>query len=129
MKVLFLDDMKERHRMFFNHHGHNFDIIPAYSYAEFVRLIREHEFGMLFLDHDLSETAIMCDPDDIDEKTGTDAALFIVQTIDPASENAPGIVLHSLNPLGRKRMFQILSEAGFDVKETPFHVLCPAKIR
>ena len=74
----------------------------------------------MFLDHDLTEAATMCDPDNTYEKTGTDIAKYIVREIDSFECPDLKIISHSLNPMGRINMVNILRKAGFDAKDAPF---------
>ena len=127
MKALFLDDLEDRHVSFKKLHDSSFPtgVDYVYTYDAAVDHLKHIEYNMVFLDHDLSFGAIMCDPDDCDEKTGTDLVQWIVQHMDPNDPNTPGFVIHSLNPVGRKRMVDVLVAAGFDAKPYPFYWLCP----
>lgn len=136
-KFLFLDDMFDRHARFFDHcaaHGAvdedtgqtKLKIYSAYDYHEAVKLMETKQFDAVFLDHDLSLDAIMCDPDDTEELTGTNVAHWMVGFFEHSPK--PQVFLHSLNPGGRKRMKTILSDAGFDVKELPFTQLSILRI-
>ncbi len=124
MRILFLDDMGDRHRTFESKFGKKFTITHAYSYEEFIDIMEnEEDFDVLFLDHDLSNKAIMCNPnDDIGEKTGTDIARWLVGYFsgDYADDHKPSVIVHSLNPAGRENMVNILNDAGFEVKGIPF---------
>ena len=123
MRALFLDDMSERHRQFKSKHSKEFEHVDyVYTYDDAVKYLKSHTYNAVFLDHELSENAIMCDPDDIDERTGADLAIWIVQNME--TEDAPGFVIHSLNPVGRERMVNLLRDAGFDASGIPFYILC-----
>lgn len=121
MNVLFLDDMEDRHKIFKEKYQKQFNITHVFDYNACISELRAQKFEMVFLDHDLSLESIMCDPDDVSEKTGTDVALHIIETFDP--KDAPGFVIHSLNPHGAERMRNLLSDAGFSVSKIPFFLL------
>lgn len=124
LKALFLDDMKERHRIFHGDFGSQFEVTHAYSYDQFIGEMLNDDFDILFLDHDLSGAAINCDPDNIDERTGTDVAKWLVKHFEFASNNKrPGVVVHSLNPIGRTRMVCLLNEGGIEAVPMPFYNL------
>ena len=124
MNILFLDDMEDRHELFRQRMfdlGKNVSIKSVWNYDEFVEANKIDGYDYMFLDHDLSHDAIMCDPDNIEEKTGTDVANWIVENIEPM--HVAEIIVHSLNPVGRERMVNILNDAGFYAKECPFYYM------
>jgi hypothetical protein len=111
MKIFFLDDDKERHKRFkMNRIGH--DITQAWTYAEACKLLSETVFDEAYLDHDLSEMAAAGRPGK-DEKTGTHVAEFIVSL--PEEKRPKFVIIHSFNDYGRRRMADILGEAGVRV--------------
>ena len=122
MKALFLDDMKERHKSFHNFYKNDFDEITyVYDYDEFVAEMKDGSHDILFLDHDLSVNTINMDPDDYDERSGTDVAKWISEEMGfIPREDKPGIVVHSMNPIGRERMVDILRDGGFEATPYPF---------
>ena len=125
MRVLFLDDMEERHVRFENHFDGQFDITHAWGYKDCVDYLKSEEFDLVFLDHDLAETEIPDDPEDIFKNeflSGTDVVHTIVQTMEK-NEKSPGFVVHSVNPEGRERMVKMLRHAGFDAQPYPFYWL------
>ncbi len=108
MKTFFLDDSKERHRLFTqNRIGQ--DITVAWNYEEACARLSEQVFDYAYLDHDLSDMAAAGMPD-TDEKTGTHVAEFIVSL--PEDKRPKFVILHSFNPAGRRRMADILLAAG-----------------
>lgn len=116
MRILFLDDDKERHRRFtMNRIGMN--ITQAWSHAEACRLLDETVFDVAYLDHDLSELASAGMPA-ADEKTGTHVAEHIAAM--PPEQRPRAVVIHSFNDYGRKRMAHILHRAGVRVTIEPF---------
>lgn len=120
MKVLFLDDMEERHQKFQEAaKSKGWTANHCVSYDTFVTAMIQHwDHDVLFLDYDLSVEDIMCDPDGVTEtKTGTDVAKWLVKN---CKGQKMEIVLHSLNPGGVTRMKDILTDAGFTVHAIPF---------
>jgi hypothetical protein len=139
MKILFLDDMFDRHARFFDHcaqygavneeTGQTLaKIYSAYDYGEATAAMMKQSFDVVFLDHDLSLESIMCDPETSEELTGTSVAKWMVEFFENSLLPKPQVVLHSLNPEGRKRMKMILRDAGFEVKEIPFTQLSILRI-
>lgn len=116
MRILFLDDNKERHRRFLmNRIGQN--IVQAWTCEEACRLLSATVFDIAYLDHDLSELAAAGTPA-ANERTGTHVAEFIAAM---PPEKRPGrVVVHSFNDYGRKRMAAILRDAGVAVTIQPF---------
>lgn len=116
MKILFLDDDKERHRRFkMNRIGA--DITQAWTCEEACRLLDGAVFDVAHLDHDLSDAAASGHPGP-DEKTGTHVAEYIAAM---APEKRPrAVVVHSFNQYGRNRMAAILRAAGVPVHVRPF---------
>jgi hypothetical protein len=90
------------------------DWIIARNYDEFVAQIKLHSLGnfeVISLDHDLGETAMVeyynnvkenyiIDYSNILEKTGYDAAKFLVAESMNTSIPLPQIYVHSANPIG-----------------------------
>lgn len=116
MKILFLDDDKERHRRFvMNRIGQ--DITTAWTCAEACKLLSEEVYDVAYLDHDLSESAASGHPA-AGERTGTHVAEFIAAM--PPEKRPRTVIIHSFNDYGRKRMRAILREAGVEVWIEPF---------
>lgn len=116
MRILFLDDSKERHRRFtMNRIGMN--IAQAWDCAEACRLLAETVFDVAYLDHDLSDLAAAGMPA-ADEKTGTHVAEYIAAM--PPEKRPRRVVIHSFNDYGRRRMAGILRDAGVLVAIEPF---------
>ena len=90
------------------------DWIIARNYDEFVAQIKLHTLGkfeVISLDHDLGETAMVeyynnvkenyiIDYSNIKEKTGYDAAKFLVAESMNSGIPLPQIYVHSANPIG-----------------------------
>ena len=73
MKVLFLDDMEDRHRIF-KDKSRSHDIYQAYTVEEAIELLEMHSpFDIAYLDHDLGGVYLPSD-----EKSGYEVAKFII---------------------------------------------------
>jgi CheY-like chemotaxis protein len=124
-RILFLDDDPNRRQQFLSESRlTEHDIHFARNYREAVRLLASHRFDVAFLDHDLADFTAdgerLAARDD-NELTGTDVAKWIAGAMEPASW--PGIVVvHSWNPVGARRMADILIDAGLRVRIAPFRV-------
>ena len=120
MKVLFLDDDPERHKLFRIHYGSVHDCTYVWSYNEAVNVLQTSSvFDEAWLDHDLSESAAIGKPKP-GEKTGTHVAEFIAGM---SSDTLPKkIIIHSFNPVGARRMSAILTRVyGYqDLTRRPF---------
>jgi CheY-like chemotaxis protein len=116
VRILFLDDMEQRHRDAPERFGFDgADVVSVWSHNEAVAALGANEpFDVAYLDHDLpSLTGAV-------EKTGYHVALHIAQM---APDRRPRrIVVHSSNPLGRRLMAELLADAGCDVVIEPFDV-------
>lgn len=111
-RILFVDDMILRYEKFISTlPPGDYICIPAFSYEEAIKKLQTENYEVLYLDHDLSDESIMCDPNDCQEKTGTDLAKWIVKNKTP--DDFVQIICHSLNPAGRVNMVNILRDAGF----------------
>src|SRR5689334_19670090 len=75
MKILFLDDMEERHRLFkIRNIGR--DVTHVYNAKEAIEALNSTKFDVVSLDHDLSIDTIMLMPGE-GEGSGYDVALHI----------------------------------------------------
>lgn len=115
-KILILDDMETRHRVFRrNYIGHI--LTHVYTADDAIKALTEEKFDVVFLDRDLDEHAMMgLTPL---EKTGEDVVQFIVEKMD--RDKWPStFVVHSWNPDAADRMVDKLKEAGAFVVRKPF---------
>jgi CheY-like chemotaxis protein len=114
MRILFLDDDKERHRKV-RQRFIGTVAVYVFNYNEAVAALTSNEpFDVAYLDHDLMEQTAAV------EKTGYDVAAYIVAM---APDRRPlQIVVHSLNEVGRQRMAKLLADAGCHVSIEPFQV-------
>lgn len=125
MKVLVLDDMNTRHKWFITALiGHVYH--PVYSSASAIQELQLFEFDMIFLDHDLEEqhynvwaNAELNDEAFFNklERTGYDVAKWMV---DNSNNKQAQVIVHSLNPVGSKRMVDLLTANGYNAKYVPF---------
>lgn len=117
MKILFLDDDKDRHRKF-RERTIGCVVTFVFTYEEAIAALDAHVFDEAHLDHDLSEMAAAGFPAH-GERSGTDVAEHIAG-MSPA--NRPKrIVIHSLNVNGSRRMESILRRAAHPhVRRMPF---------
>ncbi len=113
-KILFLDDAKERVKLFKqNYIGYDYTI--AMSYVEAIKALKENYYDVVFLDHDLvPESYAGVESPDI--KTGLDVAKFIL-TLDKLPHE---VIVHSLNPVGAKNIALTLKPKILNVYIQPF---------
>src|SRR5688572_17184999 len=110
-KILVLDDMPER-RFFLRSCSIGFSFFEADSALEAITLLIEHDFGQIFLDHDLSiehYTEGYENPDNpvgkYDDTTGYVVARWLVDN--PEKSPDASIVVHTQNAAGGERMFKL----------------------
>ncbi len=117
-KVLFVDDMQNRHEVFLDAvRGKGWEIVMALDYTAAIDALQSNSyFDALYLDHDLSLSSIMCGPLTCTERTGTDLALWISWEL----KYRPPVWLHSHNSRGVASMKKILEHAGHTVHCVPF---------
>lgn len=122
MEILFVDDMEIRHvKARSRFIGEVFT--SAYTAKEAISKMSKQLYDVVCLDHDLSEAHYLeAFEGNIPSLigSGTEIAEWMAGAEFPVG-NKPGlVVLHSLNPAGRKRMYDFLHYAKFNVKEMPF---------
>ena len=96
--VLVLEDALPRIKRFAKDLGEEYTVYFAKTVEEAVSLYKEHDPGILFLDHALGN-----------KETGID----FVRTLPIEPMPMPSILLHSCDPIGAKKMFQELRERGY----------------
>jgi len=122
-KIFILDDIPARHkniRAFLqaNNPSETFTFHSAQTFVEGIDLIREHEFDLLCLDHDLGDF----DPETATPDTGfsgysggagrfLDGRDFCHWLIQRGTKIA-AVWVHSWNPVGADRMVKILTDSG-----------------
>ena len=122
MRVLILDDSKERHEAFQRIFQAE-ELTSVYRYSEFLLALSLPEpWDLIHLDHDLG--------DEIDadyfidgwgakqEYNGVHAADRVCEL--PVEKQPIGVVVHSINSTGAVRMVKTLRAAGISAKWEPF---------
>lgn len=116
MKVLFLDDMPHRHESFDEHFGDGSnDITHVETVEESINKLESCVYDAIFLDHDLGGTYYAPS----DDKSGYAVAEWIANNV----KHKPIIIIHSMNPAGSIRMYNVMKERGFNPILTPFTCL------
>lgn len=85
--------------------------------AQAIAWLRERDYFMILLDHDLIEEHYLSDAFD-DERTGYAVAAWLAEH--PDSQRDAIILIHSLNYIGAGRMLEALHNAGRDAEHVPF---------
>ena len=110
--ILILEDDNTRIKIFKDKYfGHN--LTCTKSSKECIEHLKDTSWDILFLDHDLGGE-IMVEPGE--KETGTDVAIFLNQN---ESCIPPLVVIHSLNPVGSKRMLEMIPNSTY----VPFHII------
>lgn len=117
MKMLFLDDMPERHekvrRLFIGR-----DVTHVFSAEEAAQAMKATKYDVVSLDHDLAEEQYS--PDYAGGGSdGTMLAKWMAEHL-PKDKMPNLVMIHSLNPDGSKRMHKTLQDAGFRAVKKPF---------
>jgi CheY-like chemotaxis protein len=79
--------------------------------------LAEHDYQMIFLDHDLIEEHYFATELD-DEKTGYAVAVWLAAN--PERQRGATILVHSLNYSGAERMLAVLRDGGREAEHVPF---------
>ena len=85
-----------------------------------VQWLRERNYSLIFLDHDLVEEHYSLEMAD-DGLTGYTVAAWLAEN--PARHAATPIIIHSLNYAGSQRMLECLQNAGLQAEHVPFPYL------
>ena len=116
MKVLFLDDDLNRHKMFKAEFGDGSNEITYVETAkEAIDQLIYNDFDSIFLDHDLGGQIYQ---ESIDG-SGWEVAKYIADNL----SYKPIIIIHSMNPAGAVRMCHVLGDSGFKAVLAPFRCL------
>ena len=124
MKILILDDSKERHDIF-NELYVDHDVKHVYRYHDCIDELVKSAWDIVHLDHDLGEEVKDADTtiDSWGHKrilTGMDVVNWILDC--PPSMIPNYIIVHSTNPIGGSAMYQALKKAGINCARQPFLV-------
>lgn len=118
-KVLFLDDMPERHKSFRQAVGlTEIEIYPAYSASEAIEMIERIGFDQVFLDHDLSEEDIMCE---VGKASLVPTGMTVVDHIIKMKDPPKNAIVHSCNePAAREMERRLKTRAEIKVTRMAF---------
>ena len=111
-RVLILDDDEDRHVAFRKKYP-TAELTHVYTSKEAIKKLENESFDWVFLDHDLGGQMMVKSGDD----TGYEVANWMSEHIDRLPTK--GILLHSLNPVGRKNMMNVLRRVDIDVYDRP----------
>ncbi len=104
-KILFLDDMKVRHDSFrLRFPNENITFVETAKEAIAI-LEKDLQWDVICLDHDLGGRIFV---DSEDENTGYQVAKFL-----SGKKMTCNIIVHSCNPVGAKRMLDLLPNAYY----------------
>lgn len=122
MKVLFVDDMDERHRAFEAPLAGKVDIVFAHTAAGAIDALNREAFDQVFLDHDMSEEDIMIE---VGGRSVEPTGMAVVEHLLSMADPPKNIVVHSMNEPAAREMERRLVESGRfeDVARIPFHHL------
>lgn len=118
MRILFVDDMRERLHQFKSKSGGAHDIAYACCVSDAKRILGDAGcvFDLVLLDHDMAEPHYSVDC--VDDETGTGLASWIAERADRF--RSVTFAVHSLNPSGRARMALTLLDAGLRAIDAPW---------
>jgi hypothetical protein len=109
---LILDDEHERIRRF-KQKNVGATIHAAYTAAEAIKLLEERQYGLIMLDHDLTEEHYQNLEGFQGAGTGMEVVKWLVENKEVGYN--PTIVVHSMNPYAGPKMVEILKSAGFHI--------------
>ena len=110
MRILILEDDPERQIRFRRKMIGHYVVITEFA-AEAIRLLQEENWNLLCLDHDLGGKVF------VDSSTESNTGYAVAKWLEEHPDRQPNqILLHSLNPSGRKNMADCLPDA----QEAPF---------
>lgn len=108
MRILFLDDMKQRRDAFLKSAiGHTVDF--AITAQEAIDHLKANEYDAIYLDHDLEEEHYHSNKSD-----HKDGSLVARELREMKQHHGKIVIVHSLNPGGRANIKSILQDC-FDV--------------
>ena len=100
MRMLIIDDMKERHEGLTRQHNVKYDTIDsAYTYDEAIALLKTHTYDYITFDHDLNDFK------DGQERTGAIIARWMAEE----GIQCEASCVHSSNHMGALNILSILT--------------------
>jgi len=112
-KILILDDDDNRHEQFAKKYASE-NLVHVHTSTDAIDELKINKFDYVFLDHDLGGTIMSSSG----PGTGYEVAEWIANNENGIPLKA--VILHSLNPPGRKNMYNVLYSKGVNVMESPF---------
>jgi CheY-like chemotaxis protein len=128
MRILFLDDMKERWWEFndivskLRARGDLKEVVAAdwaMSAQMAITLMEERHYDLIFLDHDLEQSHYGGNMDDPTTEDGRKVARWMAENLRTGGDR-PFIHIHSWNYSGAKEMAAILRDAGHSTSVAMF---------
>jgi len=118
-RVLFVDDMSERWEIFNELYRTpetaHVEFVWAKNYDEAIAQLPKGKWDVVFLDHDLE------DPTEYNQQSGWRDGTAIVDWIREHTPFIGNAICHSMNPVGRMRMVQILQRGNYPARPVPFY--------
>ena len=115
-RILFLDDMDERHREFKRISiGHQ--VNHVYDAQRAIELLQTEKYDQVFLDHDLSREDIMID---VGEDGKVPTGMTVVDYILTMAEPPPDVIVHSCNGPAAIEMERRLATLPIKVRRIAF---------
>jgi CheY-like chemotaxis protein len=118
-RILIVEDDVGR-RSWFDKAFPHYERDTTHEVSAAVQWLRERDYSLIFLDHDLAEEHYELEMAD-DGLTGYNVAAWLA--LHPECQPATPIIIHSLNYPGAQRMLQCLLDSGRNVQYVPFHYL------
>ncbi len=116
MKILFLDDNKNRTETFLRNVAinSNEDRVYATKTAEgCISMLQSENWDMLFLDHDLGDEVFV-------DSNRKDCGMEVVRWLEKNKKEFCRIFVHTANDPARKRMIEKLTYSGYRVVDSNF---------
>jgi len=125
-RILFLDDMEQRHTEFIKATlGRGHVVVQVWTASDAIRQLNTGKFDQVFLDHDLSEDDIMIK---VGAKSKVRTGMDVVDHILEMDPPPPEVIVHSCNGPAALQMAYRLAEhpAKIAVKRLAFPELLRA---
>lgn len=112
MKILVVEDSQHRIRFFKKALiGHNVHF--AENYDEAIEKLQDNDnYDLMYLDHDLEDEHYLEARKEL-ERTGYEVVKWIVNN---KSHKSAYMFIHSLNPIGSRRMYEHLKKHGYNTE-------------